>query len=184
LWFIEGINAVGTTAEQRKYWTVVATKSQSGREAIRNIVAQLFDYYQPEYRTPPVRGVRKTVPLFPGYLFVRVSRANWKPLASTRDVKHVFQCGPHPARISNDEIATLRSAENALGYTEPAFASPPAFEAGESVQATRGIFRDHYGKFIGLADTRGGHRVRVLFDMLGRSAEYEISAFDLGRVAA
>jgi len=174
---------MGTKASQRRYWTVVATKTASARDAISNLIAQSFVHYQPEYREPPVRGVRRTSPLFPGYLFVQVTQENWRPVGGTKGIKHVFMVGPHPARVHNAEIEHLRSLENHQGYIEPEFAAPPTFAVGESVEAKRGIFQDKFGTYVGLADTRGGHRVRVLFDMLGRSAEYEISAFDLGAVA-
>lgn len=175
---------MGITAAQRRYWTVAETKSVKGRIAVANLSAQSFEVYQPEYREPPVRGVRKTTPLFPGYLFVRVSRENWMPVSYTKDIRRVFMVGKFPARISNDEIEHLRSRENNRGYSEPTFASPPTFTVGQSVEAKRGIFQDKFGNYEGLADTRGGHRVRVLFDILGRSVVHEISAFDLAHVAA
>jgi transcriptional antiterminator RfaH len=124
------------------------------------------------------------MPLFPGYIFARVTRDNWRPLASTKDVRQVLMSGEHPARIGDHEIEQLRSLENDQGYIEPEFASPPQFRRGQAVEAKRGIFKDKFGQFVGLADHRGGHRVRVLFDMLGRATEYEISAFDLAASAA
>lgn len=175
---------MGTPRAQRRYWTVAETKSVRGLVAVANLAKQSFETYQPEYREPPARGVRKTSPLFPGYIFVRVTQENWKPVAYTKDVKRVIMCGQFPSRISNDEVRAIRSLENDQGYIEPAFAAPPKFQFGESVEAKRGIFQDKFGVYQGLADSRGGHRVRVLFDILGRSAEYEISAFDLAGVAA
>jgi transcription antitermination factor NusG len=83
------------------------------------------------------------------------------------------------AGVSRSPRSRLRSLENEHGYIEPEFASPPQFKTGESVEATRGIFQDKFGQYVGLADQRGGHRVKVLFEIMGRQAEYEISAFDL-----
>jgi transcription antitermination factor NusG len=74
---------------------------------------------------------------------------------------------------------TEQGYPNYQGYIEPEVASPPQFKTGESVEATRGIFQDKFGQYVGLADQRGGHRVKVLFEIMGRQAEYEISAFDL-----
>lgn len=165
---------------RRKFWGVLATKSLSSGEAIRNVRAQaVYDLYHPKYRETPVRGVRKIAPLFPGYLFVRMTLENWKPLASTRDVRRVIMFGDRPGWVDDDEVERLRSLENDVGYVEPAFAQPPAFAAGQSVEAKRGIFKDQFGEYVGLADHRGGHRVRVLFEIMGRQSEYEISAFDL-----
>lgn len=175
---------MGNRRAARKFWAVAATKSLAGRVAVSRLEEQGYPVYQPEYRETPVRGVRKTMPLFPGYIFVTVTRENWKPIAYTRDVKQIFMSGEHPAPLHPSEIERLRSLENAHGYIEPEFAQPPQFQRGESVEAKRGIFKDKFGEFVGLADHRGGHRVRVLFEIMGRQAEYEISAFDLDRVAA
>jgi transcription antitermination factor NusG len=164
---------------QRQFWIVVATKSLAGRVAVSCITEQGYPNYQPEYRAPPVRGVRKTMPLFPGYMFVTVTLDNWRPVAYTRDVRRVIMMGERPAPLHRSEIERLRSLENEHGYIEPEFASPPQFKTGESVEATRGIFQDKFGQYVGLADQRGGHRVKVLFEIMGRQAEYEISAFDL-----
>lgn len=163
---------------KNRYWAVLATKSASGGEAIRNVSRQGFDYYHPKFREPPVRGVRKVAPLFPGYLFVNVFRKDDRVLHSTKDVRQVV------GYIRRVEIERFRSLENASGYVEPEFAQPPAFSQGEPVEAIRGIFHEQFGTYVGLADTRGGHRVRVLFEILGREIEHEISAFDLQSAAA
>lgn len=170
--------------QRRNWWTVLSTKSLSGAEASRRIIQQGFELYLPLYREPPRKRVRRVAPLFPGYLFVRVGRDNWKPLASTRDVRKIFMCGDLPASIADAEIEQLRSLENSHGFIEPDFAQPPGFVAGESVQATSGFFRDKFGKYVGLVDQSGARRVRVMFEMLGSQYVHEISAFDLARVAA
>ena len=167
-----------------RYWAVAQTKSASSGEAIRRLSDQGFETYHPKFREPPVRGVRAIKPLFPGYLFVHVSREHWKPVHYTRDVRNVFMSGEHPAKVRDIEIERLRSLENSQGYVEPDFAKPGTFKRGQSVVATRGIFKDQYGTYRGLADTRSDHRVRVLFTLMGREMVYELSAFDLASVAA
>jgi transcriptional antiterminator RfaH len=174
---------MGLIGRRRNWWTVLATKSQSGSDAARRVLDQGFECYRPRYRAAPHRGVRRVAPLFPGYIFARVSRDNWKPLASTRDVSRVFMAGEYPVCLS-DEVEQIRSLENHHGYVEPDFAQPPRFERGESVEARTGIFKDKFGIYDGLIDGSGGRRVRVLFEFLGGRIRHEISAFDLSRAAA
>ena len=174
---------MGRMRTNRRFWAVAATKTPNGRDAIANLTRQSFETYQPEYREPPVRGVRRTSSLFPGYIFVRVTLENFRPVISTRGVRHLFMCGERPSEVAKIEIEHLRSLENEKGYIEPSFASPPTFEVGQSVVAERGIFREKFGTFQGLAGSRSD-RVRVLFEVLGKPYIHEISAYDVARVAA
>lgn len=167
-----------------RHWTVAGTRSASSGEAIRNISAQGFQYYHPKFRDRPHRGARKILPLFPRYIFVRIDprRDNWRALCSTRDVSRLFMFGDEPARVPDREIEYIMGLENEHGYVEHELVSAPRFEPGQVVVGMRGLFEDKIGKYQGVGSN--SHRVRVLFEILGRSTTFEVSAYDLAASAA
>lgn len=167
-----------------KHWAVVSTKSSSSGEAVRNIAAQEFPYFHPKFRGHLHLGVRRILPLFPGYVFVRINTRsdNWKKLSSTRDVRKLFMFGEQPARVPDREIEYLQSLENERGYIEHEMFATPRFEPGQFVIGMRGLFEDKLGTYQGLV-SNSSHRVRVLFEILGRFTTFEISVYDLAASA-
>lgn len=168
---------------RRRYWLALKTKQASSRDAIANIRNQQFDLFHITYRARALRGIRKVAPLFPYYLIVRVDEReqDWKVLCSTKGVTEVL------GKVRDDAIKYFRSVcektdDGVYRYEDPAH-EPPRFTHGDQVAGLRGLFQDKYGEYRGLA---GGStaRVRVLFSILGREAEFEVNAVDLVATAA
>ncbi len=134
-----------------------------------------------------VHGVRRIAPLFPFYLMVQVDERthNWRALCSTRGVSYVLLDGEQPGHVSDKVIQDLRTLTDDTpdGYYLDPQHELPRFNAGSSVAGLRGLFVGKYGTYRGLAGNRGD-RVRVLFNILGREAEFELNAVDLVAVAA
>ena len=165
---------------------MVKTKQVSSRDAIANIRNQEFEYFHPTFRLRAVRGVRRIAPLFPFYLLVRVDPAwqNWKSLASTRGVSYVLMNGDKPGYVGDGVVADFRKLTDDTedGYYHDPANESPRFNPGESVEGLRGLFIGKFGTYKGLAGNRSD-RVRVLFTVLGREAEFEVYADDLAAVA-
>lgn len=92
--------------------------------------------------------------------------------------------GNHPSRVTDQVVADIRAlTDDTLdGYYHDPLHDAPRFNADESVYGLRGLFEGKFGIYKGLAGTRSD-RVRVLFNVLGREAEFELSAEDLAVAA-
>lgn len=128
----------------------------------------------------PNGGVRQPQNLFPGYLFVQVDTRNsdWSRTRSTRGVKQLHMMGEKPAVVLDDDIEFIRSREDALGYFVPEHEEPPVFSLNDKVRGIHGLFEDKIGIYKGLGKNKRDSR-RVLFEILNRSVEFEVNAYDL-----
>lgn len=165
-----------------KFWIALKTKQASSSDAVTNVRRQGFEYFHPQFRRRAVRGVRAITPLFPYYLIVRVDqrKQDWKVLSSTKGVAQIV------GRIARDEqVDHLREIIESTvdGYYHDPLCDHPSFAPGESVEGLRGLFKDKFGTYVGLAGNSAA-RVRVLFNILGRDSEFEVRADDLQAVAA
>ena len=163
---------------RRKYWTVVRTKFDEESTALRNVREQGFEGYLPRYRDRVRGGVRKVLPLFPGYMFVQIKRnQDWSPIRSTRGVHSMMFSGQAPARVLDEDIERIRGCEDELGYVVIPENEPPQFLPGEIVMAFGGMFVNKLGTYVGLGANR--HRGQVIFELLGRAVRTDVSLYDL-----
>ena len=105
--------------QRRKFWTVLRTKFDEERSALKNINSQEFIGYLPQYRARVDRaGCRKVLPLFPGYLFVQIRcEQDWSPLRHTRGVHSLFySVEGAPAHVRNEDVKRFQDMEDERGY--------------------------------------------------------------------
>lgn len=175
-----------TELRKRRFWTALKTKQASSSDAVVNVRRQGFEYFHPQYRRRSVRGVRAVAPLFPYYLMVRVDdrKQDWRVLANTKGVTCVLMSGDRPGLVHDDRVAELRHLTDDTddGYYHDPDCEHHRFTPGESVEGLRGLFEGKFGIYRGLAGGSAA-RVRVLFSILGRDAEFEVYADDMRAVA-
>jgi transcription antitermination factor NusG len=161
---------------RQTYWTVLETHYDAESVAVKNAEAQGFECYLPRYRELPRAGVRAVRALFPGYVFVFIN-ARWHSLANTRGVKRLFLMGEKPSQIPATLIDDIREREDELGYVLlDGEVSPRSLAPRQAVRSVRGIWAEKTGVFLGQS---GRGRVRVLFQLMGRAVEAELSARDV-----
>jgi transcriptional antiterminator RfaH len=179
---VASVRQVGLRKAPSKFWIVLKTKQASSRDAVLQTLRQGFEIFHPKLRLQSLRGVRKPAPLFPHYLIVRVDerKQNWKVLCSTRGVSYVLMDGDRPSRIRDEVVAKLRhlTDDTPDGYFFDHTQEAPRFKPDCTVLGLRGLFEDKFGTYRGLAGNRA-ERVRVLFSILGKEAEFEVNACDL-----
>lgn len=164
---------------KRRFWTVAETGHNREGEALRHINNQgsIFEGYLPRYRERTIGGVRRVLPLFAGYIFVRLDRrVGWSSLFGTRGIKRVIMFGDTPCRVDDSEIEKLRSAEDNLGYVQLLEEEPPAFSMNDIVVAQNGIFANQHGVYVGRSNAQ---RSRVLWNIMGKSVTSEVLTRDL-----
>lgn len=161
------------------------TKQASSSDARANLRNQDFEYFHPQFRKRAVNGVRAVTALFPYYLIVRIDdrkhgKDGWRVLSSTRGVRGIILDGDKPGRVPDECVSDLRALtdDTVDGYYRDPDSEHPSFEPGAPVLGLRGLFAEKFGTYKGLAGNSGA-RVRVLFSILGREAEFEVRADDL-----
>lgn len=165
---------------QRKHWTLIETHQTSSADAVKHLAQQSRIFYRPLYRPARAdsKGVRVSQSLFQGYMFVQVTREDWSPVRNTRGVKRLHMSGDYPCVILDADIEYIRGREDEMGYFVPEHEEPPVFQLDETVRGIRGLFEDKVGIYKGLGNSKRDSR-RVLFDILGRSVQFEVNVYDL-----
>ncbi len=148
-------------------WYVAHTQSSAEDRAIVRLKTQGYHVFCPRLRKV-VRHARKStgklVPLFPGYLFLRldIARDRWRSVNGTRGVVRLLTLGDIPQAVPRGVVEDLQSHTDVHGILDRA----PSLNTGQSVRIMEGPFADFIGT---LQRLDGTERVQVLINLLGRS---------------
>lgn len=153
----------------RRVWAVLAVKPRKEEAARVFFSGEGFEVYAPRFKAS--RSTSKERPLFPGYLFVRLSPA--ADLARVRYFPMVVRpllFGGLLAAVEEELVAHWRSREGGRGYLTP---EPlPAFAVGQKVRFRSGAFAGLQG--VVLENLASRERVRVLLEYLEQSIPLEV----------
>lgn len=121
-------------------WYVIQCKPREDGRALENLRNQSYEAFQPLLPREQVRRGRRQLvsePLFPGYVFVRLSDVddNWAPLRSTRGVARLVRFGGVPA-VLPDAVMDMILARLAQAREAP----HALYEPGQPVQIASGPF--------------------------------------------
>lgn len=152
---------------------VVQTHQFMELEARTHLCRQGYEVAMPMMRLPRNRlGLRRVVPLFEGYAFVRETSA-WWAIRGTSGVSHVIMNCDRPSLIADDEIRFFTDVSvDELGY----YADPvmSLHRVGDNVVPRSGRMR---GVEVRLSELSADGRCEYLFSMMGREVRVK------GRVA-
>lgn len=133
--------------------------------AWQNLLQQGYECYLPLMPRLKVRAGDTAIveePLFPRYLFVRLSDSpagkGWAPIRSTKGVSRLVAFGAEPATIPDDLLLALRCRQEAA---KPA----PLHSAGDQVRIAGGAFAGLDAVYL-MDD--GERRAMVLIELLNR----------------
>lgn len=155
-------------------WHVVSTWEQREFEAVAELTKAGFEAETPVMRLERNRmGVRRTVPLFEGYVFCRVSEHYWR-IRTCPGVAHVLMTCERPAVLADDVLQFFLnvSVDEQGYYVDPVM---KMFKPGDICIPRSGRFAGLEGK---LTELEASGRTEVLFSMLGREVrtrEYRVS---------
>jgi transcriptional antiterminator RfaH len=152
------------------FWAAAQVRTDQVKRAVWHIERQGFETYLPLCR--PTRRSLRTVPLFPGYLFVSIVD-RWRCLLGTHGVINVLRAGDAPAVVREHEIERMRGQEGRDGVIVLPLVR---FQPGEKVRVVRGAFVDRVGLYAGMS---GRDRIRVMFSMFEREVQVELRERDL-----
>ena len=118
----------------------------------------------------------RTVPLFPGYFFVRVID-RWRAIQHSMGVLTIVKVGATPARCPDAEIAALLERSDADGIirlvARPLHPRRHILTPGAAVAITGGPFAGLNGVYAGMS---ARERELVLLNILGASRQVEVAA--------
>lgn len=159
-----------TEPDRQENWYAVCTRHQHERVAARILEYKNFEVFLPFYEARHRwhdRVKEISIPLFPGYLFVREGFGRWLPILTTAGVSSIVSFGGRPAPIPSSEIQGIRRIVESTLRVEPC----PFLRSGDWV-------RVKYGPIAGvegiLLRKKNIARLVLSVEILGKSAAVEV----------
>lgn len=163
-------------------WYAIQTKPRKEEAVLASLGRAGLESYCPRMRRRrrvQGRRIQEAVPLFPGYLFVRLqfprdyAGIRWTP-GLVRIVSHAGT----PARIGEEIVEGIRRMERTGGLRIPALRLKP----GSRVRVVQGPFTGFEG--LVTAHLSGGERIRILLELFKRQAALDCDPDVLQPIAA
>jgi transcription antitermination factor NusG len=139
------------------------------------LTAKGFEVFLPLYESTrhwKDREKQLSLPLFPGYLFVRGAHGRRLQVVSTPGVHMILSNGDHVAAVPEAEIQAIRQTIEGACRVEP----HPFLRCGERVRVTRGTLEGIEGILV---RKKNQYRLVLSVEMLEQSVGVEIDAADV-----
>jgi len=159
-------------------WYAAYTCAQHEKRVAEQFTQRALENFLPRYasvRRWKDRRVRLELPLFPGYVFVRLALRERLRVLETPSVVRLVGFNGRPAALPDKEIEALRACAAAQINAEP----HAYLTAGRRVRIKRGPLAELEGV---LMRRKNGLRVVVSLDLIARSAAVEVDAADIERI--
>jgi transcriptional antiterminator NusG len=169
-------NAPDLPVEHEERWYVAHTSANHERRVAEQLAARNVEHFLPTYssvRRWKDRSVKLQLPLFPGYVFVRMALRERLHILNVRGVATLVSFCGIPACLPDPEIDALR-ASLARGVA----ATPhPYLVAGKKVHLLSGPLAGLTGILV---RRKSGARFVVSVNLIQRSLAVELNEADLG----
>ncbi len=157
------------------HWYAAYTCANHEKRVAEQLGERNVEHFLPLYETVRRwrdRRVRLQLPLFPGYLFVRLALRDRIRVLQVPSVVRLVSFGEHPIALPENEIETLRSGlRGGLG------AQPhPYLTTGRRVRIQGGPLAGMEGILL---RRKSSFRVVLSIDLIMRSVAVEVDAADL-----
>lgn len=156
-------------------WFVVHTLSRHEKSVCEQLRGRDIETFLPLYRSSKrwKNGqIGGQLPLFPGYLFVRIDIQNQLPVLQTSGVAKFVGFGNKPAAVPDNQIAELEAA-----VIKGINVSPhPFLNVGDRVRIRCGPLAGLTGI---LMRDKQGHRVILSVELISRSISVELDSADV-----
>jgi transcription antitermination factor NusG len=166
-------------AYSERHWYAAYTRANHEKRVAAELHARDVEYFLPLYmssRRWSDRTLRLDLPLFPGYVFLRVAlREKLRVLQIPSVVRFVGFSG-QPTPLSDDEMEALRT-----GLTKQLKAEPhPYLTVGRRVRVANGPLKGLEGIIV---KRKNRCRLVISLDLIMRSVAVEIDQTDLAPIA-
>jgi transcription antitermination factor NusG len=156
-------------------WYAAYTRANHERRAHEQFLQRSIDSFLPTYcslRHWKDRCMRLQMPLFPGYVFVRIPLRERLRVLEVPSVARLVGFNGTPAALNEQEVECLRKALAQGTSVQP----HPYLTAGRHVRMTRGPLQGAEGTLI---KRKGNFRVILSVDLIRRSVIVDVSEADL-----
>jgi transcription antitermination factor NusG len=157
-------------------WYALYTRHQHEKAVAETLAGKGFEVFLPLYSAAhrwQDRVKRLSLPLFPGYVFLRAALDRRMDARATPGVIH-FVPADRPISIAPAEIDSLRQLIARRAAVQP----HPFLKAGDWVRIKTGPLEGIEGI---LTHWKGGHRLVLSVELLQRSTAVEIDPFNVER---
>lgn len=154
-----------------RQWYCVQTKTRKEELVLAHLEDKELPFYRPRLRAPSRRGSR-VVPLFPGYLFVKLRDVGESvDVRYTPGVRRLLGYGDEPFPVDEKLIEIIRERESDDGVIRPCQLF--RFREKEKVRLSGGAFDGLEALFQQYLP--GKQRAQVLLQLLGRQVSVQVS---------
>jgi transcription antitermination factor NusG len=158
-----------------QHWYAVQTCANHEKRVREQLDLRAVETYLPVYgsvRRWKDRRVHLELPLFPGYVFVRLALRDRLPVLQTPSVVRLVGFGGRPYALPDGEIEMLRQ-----GLTPEMRAEPyPYLKVGQRVRVRSGPLQALEGILV---RKKNGSRFVISLDLIMRSVAAEIDVAEL-----
>lgn len=161
-------------------WYAVYTCAQHERRVEEQLVQRSIESFLPTYesiRRWKDRRVRLSVPVFPGYVFVRTTLSTRLTVLQIPGVVRLVSFNGRPYRIPECDVEVLRKGIAHALRIEP----HPYLLTGSRVRVIRGPLEGAEGILI---RKKNSYRVVLSLDFISRSAAVEVEIEDIERISS
>jgi len=156
--------------EQR--WYAAYTSANHEKRVAKQLGQRSVEHFLPMYQSArrwKDRQMTLSLPLFPGYVFVRVALRDRLQVLQVPGVARLVGFNGPPTPLADEEIESLRRALADGLRAEP----HPYLKAGRRVRITTGLLSGHEGI---LKRWKGGLRVVLTIELIERSISVEVDS--------
>ena len=159
----------------RPEWYAVYANVRHEKRVKEFLDARMLECYLPAYRSVrrwQDRRKEVELPLFPGYLFVRIAYRSRLQVLTAPGVVHIVSFDGKPVPICEDEIETLRQTLSRGRNCEP----HPYLKVGRRVRVRNGPLFGIEGTFV---RRKEGYRLIISIELIMRSVATEVDEADV-----
>jgi len=172
-------NFPGTQALDLR-WYAVHTRARHEKRVRQQLEGRSLEVFLPVYESVHRWNDRRalvSLPLFPGYVFVRIRLADRMQVASVPGVVRLVGCQGHPSPIADAELAALRACCARQIRMEP----HPYLVTGKRVRIKAGPLAEMVGILV---RRKGRFRLVLSVNSITRSVVVEVDASDVAPVSS
>lgn len=170
----------GQDCESELVWYALRTRYQHEKMAAESLVNKRFVTFLPLYqavRRWKDRTKRLSLPLFPGYLFVRGGLRRWRDVVTTPGIRGLVKVGDQAASVPEAEIEAIRRVVDSPMAAEPC----PFIKCGDWVEVKVGPLAGLRGILV---RKKNQFRLVLSIEMLGKAVAVEVDAMMVERLPA
>jgi transcription antitermination factor NusG len=168
-------NVPHPTAQAEQHWYAAYTCAQHEKRVAEQLAKREVESFMPLYssvRRWKDRRVRLTLPLFPGYVFVRLTLQDRLRVLQIPSVVRLIGFGGLPTAMPEEEVEILRS-----GLADQLHAEPhPLLSVGRRVRIVRGPLAGLEGI---LRCKKNNFRLVVSVELIQRAFAVDVDAADV-----